>query len=53
MNLLSSAHPRERGDPVLWVTDPGREAQSNVLEHQRLAGQNWVPAFAGMSGDLK
>jgi hypothetical protein len=27
--------------------------QQVVLKHRRQAGQNWVPAFAGMSGKKK
>ena len=49
--IFISAHPRERGDPVLWVLQRVRIIhRSSVLKHRRQAGQDWVPAFAGMSG---
>jgi hypothetical protein len=50
MTALYSAHPREGGDPVLWVIGDAERKRSVVLKRPGHAGQNWVPAFAGMSG---
>src|SRR5690606_26586583 len=50
VNPSQSAHPRERGDPVLWVMSASSLAQSVVLKRQRQAGQDWIPTFVGMSG---
>ncbi|WP_453978337.1 UDP-N-acetylmuramoyl-L-alanine--D-glutamate ligase [Brevundimonas sp. Marseille-Q4549] len=47
--VSSSAHPREGGDPVLSSGQDARDRQlaaSPPLERP----QNWLPAFAGMSG---
>jgi len=35
---------------VLWKIGLTGEARPPVLKDPRHAGQNWVPAFAGMSG---
>jgi hypothetical protein len=50
MTPSCSAHPGERRDPVLWVMGKPERARPVVLKRMRQAGQNWVPAFAGMSG---
>jgi len=49
MTVSCSAHPGESRDPVLWVMGKAERAQPVVLERMRPAGQDWVPAFAGMS----
>ncbi|MFN3814972.1 hypothetical protein [Brevundimonas sp.] len=47
-----SAHPGESRDPVLWVLQRIKTIRrSPILKRRRQAGQNWVPAFAGMSGE--
>ena len=52
--ISPSAHPRGGGDPVLWLADAAIEiVRSTILKPLRLAGQNWVPAYAGMSGESK
>jgi len=44
-----SAHPRESGDPgFVSAPLPGMER----TDLNRLASESWVPAFAGMSGDI-
>ncbi len=47
MSILTSAHPRESGDPGVFRAPAGREARviSSPLDEKA-----WVPAFAGMSG---
>ena len=53
MNLLIfRSSPRTRGPSILGDDRNGSEASNAIRNHRRLAGQNWVPAFAGMSGFL-
>ena len=49
--VLYTAHPRERGDPVLSsLTSAFQDRRAleelDPLQHPK----HWVPAFAGMSG---
>jgi len=49
ITISSSAHPRESGDPVLSQGQgAGDHERSSTDTPER--PQNWVPAFAGMSG---
>ena len=47
--MIKSAHPREGGDPVLWMIGGNRFAPA-VVQRPVVEVQAWVPAFAGMSG---
>ena len=52
VRISTSAHPGESRDPVLWKIGERGLARAAVPTRLRLAGQHWVPAFAGMSGEM-
>ncbi|WP_312599126.1 UDP-N-acetylmuramoyl-L-alanine--D-glutamate ligase [Brevundimonas sp.] len=49
ITISSAAHPRESGDPVLSHGQGAADHERTSLDRPE-SPQNWVPAFAGMSG---
>ena len=49
ITISSAAHPRESGDPVLSHGQGAADHERTSLDTPE-SPQNWVPAFAGMSG---
>ena len=45
--------PRTRGPSSLGDETPARGPKPRVLKRWSQAGQDWVPAFAGMSGRME
>ena len=50
ISLIFRSSRRKPGPSPLGESRKGRDAPNLIRNHRRLAGQNWVPAFAGMSG---
>ena len=50
ISLIFRSSRRKPGPSPLGESRNGRDAPNLIRNHRRLAGQNWVPAFAGMSG---
>jgi cytochrome c-type biogenesis protein CcmH len=50
ISLIFRSSRRKPGPSPLGESWNGRDAPNLIRNHRHLAGQNWVPAFAGMSG---